>query len=88
MADLQEKERKEFVDESNYQLRYRSGDISSDDKFISFIYELCRDHLTPGVVESIVLNSTGPGSDNIRFTNGYLAEYAKDVVRRLNNVNS
>jgi len=77
-------DRDEFVREEGESLRRRSGMVRSDDKFVSFVYELVRDYVPSSVIEKCVLNSTGPGTEEIIFTNGYLAGYAKDVVRRLN----
>lgn len=59
-------------------LQLRSGDVSSDDPLVSFLYELMRDHVVPGKVEELVQNAV-PSN----FTNGYLANYAIDLAARL-----
>lgn len=61
-------------------LRERSGDVESNSKLVSFLYELMRDHLPPGKVTEIVLNSqTVP----VKFTNGWLARFAEDIAKDL-----
>ncbi|MFA5153760.1 MAG: hypothetical protein WC554_14460 [Clostridia bacterium] len=77
-------DRKDHASTSMKELRIRSGRVESDNKFVTFVYELLRDKVPAADIEECVLNSTGPGTDNFQFTNGYLAEYAKDVVKRLN----
>lgn len=76
--------RSDFVREEMSELRRRSGTVRSDSKLVAFIYELLRDHIPLATIEECVLNSTGPDTEEFTFTNGYLAEYAKDVARRLN----
>ena len=63
-------------------LRKRSGNVRIKDKLTSFLYDLMRDHLTPGKVESILLNCRIP---DVTYTNGWLARYAEDVAKRLRN---
>ena len=53
----------------------------TDDPLVSFLYELMRDHVTPGKVEK-VMSQTVPFKET-RLTNGYLASYAMDVAKRL-----
>jgi hypothetical protein len=62
------------------ELRERSGSFDSNDMLVSFLYELMRDHVTPGQVEAIMLNVK---PTECQFTNGYLARYAADVAERL-----
>lgn len=50
-----------------------SGCFSTNDKLISFLYEIMRDHVPPGVVQKIVLNSQETPAS---LTNGWLAQYA------------
>ena len=76
-------DRKDHKDISMKELRIRSGRVESDNKFVAFVYELLRDKVPATDIEECVLNSTGAGTDNFQFTNEYLAEYAKDVVKRL-----
>ena len=74
---------KDFEENEKDALRERSGKITSTDKFVAFIYQLIRDHVLLADVERCVLDNTGPYTDEFIFTNGYLANYAKDVVKRL-----
>ncbi len=67
--------------EENILLRERSGSIEYDDKLVSFLYELMRDHLTAGQVEALVRESAHTG--HTIYTNGWLANYAKDLASRL-----
>lgn len=57
-----------------------SDKVQDDRALVSFLYDLMRDHVTPGVVEKLVLASP-PGMT--KFTNGYLANYAKELAARL-----
>lgn len=61
-------------------LRERSGDVRSDDPLVSFLYQLMRDHLAVGVVEGLMGEVEKQPSI---FTNGWLANYAKDLAERL-----
>jgi hypothetical protein len=71
---------KEERNRQNKNLRERSGSVDSEDKLVSFLYELMRDHLPTGTVEEIVRNSD---ADSTQFTNGFLAKYAEDLAKRL-----
>ena len=64
-------------------LRKKSGNVKSKDKLVAFLYELMRDYLPTVDVETLVLNNTGPNTDQFIFTNGYLAKYAMDLAKRL-----
>jgi hypothetical protein len=59
----------------------RSGQVFAATPLVSFLYSLMIDHLTPGQVERLVRESTHPGTTT--YTNGWVAEYAKDVATRL-----
>lgn len=62
-------------------LRTRSGEVTSEDPLVTFLYILMRDHLPAGVVEEIVERHTY--HEDMKYTNGWLAEYAKDLAARL-----
>ncbi len=64
----------------NARLRTLSGSIDINSKLTSFLYELMRDYLPVGTVESIVRNSTDP---DVKYTNGWLALYAANLAQRL-----
>ena len=61
-------------------LRERSGCVDSEDKLVSFLYCLMRDHVVSGDIESIMADL---GDDGSTFTNGYLAQHAQDIATRL-----
>jgi hypothetical protein len=64
-------------------LRFRSGDVKTKkDPLTSFLYELMRDHMTPGEVEYLVLSAVNEPED-VSYSNGWLAEYAADLAGRL-----
>lgn len=62
-------------------MRQRSGSIKINNRLISFLYELMRDHLPPGVIEEIVQASED--DPDVLYTNGWLAKYAEDLANRL-----
>jgi len=76
-----DKVKKEERKQMNEELRERSGSVDSDDKLVSFLYELMRDCIAPSGIETIVRNSQYEGTTH--YTNGYLANYAKDLAARL-----
>lgn len=51
------------------------------DRLESFLYVLLRDHLTSEIIEEIMLHNVD--SEESVFTNGWLANYAKDLTDRL-----
>lgn len=63
-------------------LHKRSGQVESDDPFVSFFYSLMRDHVPVGSIGALIasLAEHGPPYD---FTNGWLAQYAADVVAEI-----
>lgn len=65
------------------QLRERSGLFEADDALISFLYTLMRDHLPTGAVERLVRESLDERGESVQYTNGWLAQYAQDLARRL-----
>jgi hypothetical protein len=58
----------------------RSGAQITHNRLVSFLYELMRDHTPPGVVEGLVNSSQ---KLPCTMTNGWLAAYAEDVAKRL-----
>lgn len=69
-------------------LRSRSGFVDSTDPLVSFLYILMRDHVPAGVVEEITRNHCEKDLSDANFCNGFIANYAKDVARRLQNAQS
>lgn len=62
-------------------MRKASGRVDDDRALVAFLYHLARDDVTTGDVEMIVDQLVGKGP--YRFTNGWLARWAKDVADRL-----
>ena len=62
-------------------LQERSGEVTSDDPLVSFLYVLMRDYLPVGIAERLV--EMHSYEETTSFTNGYLADYAKDLATRL-----
>lgn len=62
-------------------MRTRAGTIRIRDKLVSFLYELMRDHLPPGVVENVVQNALKDVPTT--YCNGWLAQYAEDIAKRI-----
>lgn len=71
----------EFDNKINNQIRDDSNCIIINDKLVSFLYEIIRDHLPPGKVEEIVKNSEFEG--DTKYSNGWLAKYAEYLAKRL-----
>jgi hypothetical protein len=67
--------------ETMKQMRRRSGSVTIDCKFTSFLYTLMRDHVQPGDIEDIMLNHMS--DEPVEYSNGWLALYANDVATRL-----
>ena len=58
----------------------RSGNVRYNSRLVGFIYDLMRDHVTPGVIEEVLKQQA---ESDIDYTNGWLAQYANDVAQRL-----
>jgi len=67
--------------DKNDLLRERSGHIEINSKLVSFLYQLMRDHLATGSVEQLVRESED--ESEVTYTNGWLANYAEDLAKRL-----
>lgn len=64
----------------NERLITDSGEVEiCGDKLTSFLYELIRDHMPAGDVEKLVRNA----HPDVKYCNGWLAEYSKNLARRL-----
>jgi len=63
-------------------IRERSEKVDSKSKLVSFLYVLIRDYVTPGNVESIMMQLKENGFPT-EYSNGWLAKYAIDLEKRL-----
>lgn len=73
---------KENTKMHNDLLRHRSSSVTIDnDRLVEFLYILMRDHVPLGTVEGIIIDHVVGGEN--RYTNGWLANYARDVSLRL-----
>lgn len=59
----------------------RSGEVTTEDTLVAFLYLLLRDHVLPGDIETLMRNIAP--HDRCLFSNGWLAQYAKDIAERL-----
>lgn len=59
--------------------------VETKDPMVAFLYELMRDHVTPGKMEAVLMNTTLCSGNKTTYTlsNGALAEYAADIADRL-----
>jgi hypothetical protein len=64
-------------------IRERSGNVSSSDPVVSFLYVLMRDYVPTADVEEIMQKIAGCSKEETQFSNGWLAQYAEDVASRL-----
>jgi hypothetical protein len=68
--------------EINKDLRMASGSVDSDDKLVCFLYLLLGDKLPAGQIEVLVRDAE-IWARNTEYSNGWLAEYAKNIAQRL-----
>jgi len=52
---------------------------------VEFFYILLRDHMLGGEVEAILLKMSSP--IECQYSNGFTAQYAENIVSRLNKLN-
>lgn len=74
----------------NQALVQRSGNFSTNSNLVAFVYELLRDHVLPGDMLKVVddsavehINDSNYEQPMWRLSNGWLAQFARDIVRRL-----
>lgn len=79
-----------FNHEQNVRLAVESGKVKDTRPLVAFLYDLVRDRLPLGTVETMVREQFEPQNpyvdkepDSYQFTNGWLAKYAQDVADRL-----
>lgn len=64
----------------NQRMRERSGSVNCN-RLESLIYVLLRDHLPAGKLEQIITDQRD--ASEFLMTNGWLADYSKDIAARL-----
>lgn len=64
-------------------MKKASGEINDSSDLVCFIYLLGRDYLPLGTIEEIMNNNLKKKEALQFFTNGWLAQYAKNVAERL-----
>ena len=69
--------------DENDEIRERSGRVVLLDPIVGLFYDLLRDHIAPSTLEELVRTACKHSSGAIVYTNGWLALYAQDMVRRL-----
>ena len=69
------------LDKFNKELRGDSGRVTSEDPLVCFLYLLMRDSLPSGVVTAKVIEALN--SDDVIYTNGYLADFSKYLASEL-----
>ena len=67
----------------NAEMHKRSGAVHDEDVLVSLFYDLLRDHIHPGDLEKLVREACENRDKTIVYSNGWLAAYAQDMVRRL-----
>lgn len=73
-----------MIQKDNDMMRKISGEVNSDSALVCFFYILMRDYLNAGAVEDIISQRMGRSkAHTYEFTNGWLANYAEDIVNRL-----
>lgn len=61
-------------------MREASAHVTSDNPLVILLYSLARDEIPSGVIDSIIDRQP---VQRVAFTNGWLAEWAKDAANRL-----
>lgn len=67
---------------TNAEMRKESGDVTSSDPLVTFIYLMVRDNLPSGAVEKLV-EDVKDHVQPVEYSNGWIASYAKSVADRL-----
>lgn len=70
-----------MADAGDQILYHSSGRVVVKSRVVALLYTLMRDHLPPGTLEKIVRDADADIA--VSYTNGWLAEYAVNLARRL-----
>jgi hypothetical protein len=71
------------MSDPNGEMHKRSGHVHEVDPLVALLYDLLRDHIQPGDLEPLVREACLYGSVSKCYSNGWLAQYAKDIALRL-----
>jgi len=77
-----QKEAMEINTLKNNAMQEQSDHVVINSRLVSFLYDLMRDHMPPGKIESLV--RAAEDEPLVTYTNGWLANYAKYLAERLN----
>lgn len=76
------KEREAEIEAQTTRMREASGAVTSANPLVCLLYVLLRDELSSSQLEEAMLK-VGSEATVYKFTNGWLANYAKDIAERL-----
>ncbi len=75
------------TDQNTKRMKEASGDYTTDNLLVAFLYLLIRDGTPPGRIEAILLSLSDWNDDQEitehRLTNGWIAQYCEDVAMRI-----
>lgn len=71
------------LQEAQVRMRAASGSVTSQDPLVAFLYVLLRDQVSPGKLEDLILNNVSQTPVETLYSNGWLANYCKDIAQRL-----
>ncbi len=64
-------------------IREASNNIDINGRLVGFLYDLMRDHVTPGTIQKLLETQLEFDANNA-YSNGWLASYALYVANQLN----
>lgn len=73
----------DYKEEKRKALRSASCSVDSNDKLVDVLYTLMRDHIAVGVLEGLVQDAEKSPEEIRQYSNGWLANYAKNLSDRL-----
>ena len=72
-----------FNKEANDELKEQSGNLTTHDRLVTFLYMLMRDYITPGDIQSILFNDIIDQPKEMELSNGWIGKYAEYVASKL-----
>lgn len=72
-------------DQGNLKMRAASGRVNDTRPLVAFLYEIARDHVPTGELETMIerISASDFSGEGFMFTNGWLAGWAKYTADRL-----